>query len=256
MKRSIPEKLMKEIEALLPVKKSKKGRPGMCRKQAFEGIVYVLKEGCRWHSLPATFGKPSTVHGIFMRWIKMGFFEQLMTYFTQKYCNKFPENNWYAIDTSAKKAPFAQNWGGKNPTDRAKQGIKHILVTFRDGSPAAVAVAPANVHDSKLLKKIMPSFKPHNHLSILSADSAFDSNQLRQFCKEKSIVLLAAPNPRRASNKNTFSVSHRWVIERTFGWFSWYRSLKICWAKTPSSHLAFLQIASSIQLFKRLAFFV
>ncbi|MFC1841724.1 hypothetical protein ACFLYA_01505 [Candidatus Dependentiae bacterium] len=24
----------------------------------------------------------------------------------------------------------------------------------------------------------------------------------------------------------------RWIVERTFGWFSWYRGIKICWTKT------------------------
>jgi hypothetical protein len=39
MKQIISEKIMKKIEPLLPVKTSKRGRPTMCPKKAFLGIV-------------------------------------------------------------------------------------------------------------------------------------------------------------------------------------------------------------------------
>ncbi|WP_368667176.1 MULTISPECIES: transposase, partial [unclassified Myxococcus] len=38
---------------------------------------------------------------------------------------------------------------GPNPTDRGKKGTKHHVVTDRKGSPLAVLLSAANVHDKK-----------------------------------------------------------------------------------------------------------
>jgi len=51
-----------------------------------------------------------------------------------------------------KKSPFEQ-FGGKNPTDIAKMGIKHAVLVDRKWAPMFSAVFPANKHDSKTLKK-------------------------------------------------------------------------------------------------------
>src|SRR4051794_30409648 len=40
---------------------------------------------------------------------------------------------------------------GKNPTDRAKAGVKKSVLVEADGGPPAVCFAGANVHDTKLL---------------------------------------------------------------------------------------------------------
>jgi transposase len=255
MKKIISEKIMNEIETLLPRKTSKKGRPTMCPKKAFLGILYVLKTGIQWSLLPEKFGCPSTVHGTFMRWIRIGFFQKLYDHSRKLYQKTVPDNNWIAIDTSSKKAPLAKKWSGNNPTDRAKKGIKQIVIVDRNGAPINVDLAAANTYDSKLLKSIVNQMPLPKHLTILAADSAFDDKELRHFCKEKNIALIASRNPRNSKDKHTFSVPHRWVVERTFGWFVWQRSLKICWTKLRATYLAFLQIAASHQLFKMSSFF-
>ena len=42
-----------------------------------------------------------------------------------------------------------------NPTDRAKNGTKHGLLTEADGGPLSAVVAAANVHDTKLLEGLI-----------------------------------------------------------------------------------------------------
>ena len=255
MKKIISEKIMNEIKTLLPRKTSKRGRPTMCPEKAFLGMVYVLKSGIPWALLPTEFGCVSTVHGTFLRWVEIGFFQKLLDHSRKIYQCCFPQNNWLAIDTSSKKAPFAKKWSGNNPTDRAKKGIKQVIIVDRNGGPINVDVAAANTHDSKLLQPIIDQLDVSERLMVLAADSAFDTQELRNFCKEKNIALIASKNPRNSADKHTFSVPHRWVVERTFGWFAWQRSLKICWTKLRKTYLAFLQIAAANQLFKMSLFF-
>ena len=51
------------------------GRKPMSERRAFEAIVFVLRSGCQWKSLPRErFGSASSVHKYFRQWLKTGFF--------------------------------------------------------------------------------------------------------------------------------------------------------------------------------------
>lgn len=248
----IPDLLWKEIEMVIPARKSMLGRPPLPSRQVLEGVFYVLKTGIQWKYLPGEFGAPSTIHGRFRSWTKEGVFEKIMEKAKKFYLQSNHKNfNWYAEDTCSCKAPFAIE-GGRNPTDRGKRGMKKSIIVDFNGAPLAVSVGPANHHDSKFLGKTIENLPDVNSdtLKILAADSAFDSKCLRKYCKERNIVLLAATNLRRNKKKKKYKPSCRWIVERTFGWLSWYRGLKICWTKTTESFLAFLIIAASVQLFR------
>ena len=184
-----------------------------------------------------------------MRWMRSGIFEEIINIARTHYTTHHEQSIWYAIDSSLKKAPFIQD-GGKNPTDRAKNGIKQVIVVDRKGTALAALVAPANVHDSKLLTAFIEQIADNNgKVLILAADSAFDVKKLRKLCAMRNIALITPTNPRRAKNTHSVKVAHRWVIERTFGWISWCRGLKTCWAKSRQSHLAFLNFYLAVRLF-------
>lgn len=243
----IPEAIFEAINPLLPRKKTKVGRPEMCPWKAVNAIWYVMKTGCQWSMLPKELGKSSTVHGKFLSWCRSGIMQKIMDSSRELYEKKDSENNWYAIDSSSKKAPFAR-FGGKSPTDRAKRGIKQVIAVDRKGGPVYVHVAAANTHDSKLLEPLLHQFKKKKKVRILAADSAFDVKRLYKKSKEKNIALIATPNRRRKKDVHIFKIPHRWIVEQTFGVLSWFRGLKICWAKTIESSLGFLQLACSVRL--------
>lgn len=242
-----------EIRDLIPLKKSKVGRPLFPPRQALNGILYVLRTGCQWKMLPREFGAPSTVHGKFRHWIKIGVFEKIMDKARLVYEKSLKEPmNWFAIDASHSKAPFAINWSGKNPTDRRKRGIKRNIIVDIKGAPLAVTIGSSNRHDSIFFSKTFECLKvpDDSKIRMIAADSAYDNKKIRKTCKTKNFILLAATNIRRNKNKKKYNPSLRWVVERTFGWMAWFRGLKTCWAKTESSYLAFILFAASIQLFK------
>lgn len=253
MKR-IPDALWKEIEKVIPYKESNVGRPESDNKTIFEGILFILISGCQWELLPEKYGPKSTVHGKFMKWCRIGIFRKMLIKAREYYRKRNSRNIWYALDTTLKKAPFAK-CGGKNPTDRAKRGIKHVMIVDRKGAPLYVDIAPANKHDSKVVDSVLNQMRRSKKIRILTADSAFDANKIKKQCKLMNIALLAATNPRRRKDIHRFTPPCRWIIERTFGWLSWYRGLKTCWSKTYEAQLAFLQIASSIRLFQMTGIF-
>jgi len=245
----ISEKLWSEIESLIPSNKGHVGRPEFDNRKALNGIIFILKTGAQWNMIPEKYGIYTTVHGKFMNWCRQGVFQKIMLKAREYYRRRHSKNNWYAFDTIYKKAPLAQ-FSGKNPTDRAKRGIKQSILVDRKGAPLFVYLTSANVHDSKLMAPIVNKMRKSKNIRILAADSAFDVAYLRSICKKKNLALIASPNRRRKNNVHKFNVPHRWIVEQTFGILSWFRGIKICWAKTILSALAFLQIACSLRLFK------
>jgi putative transposase len=251
MKTIITEELWLVIQNCIPKKSTKRGRPHSDYRKVFDGIVYVLKNGICWHNMPSEFGKPSTIHGVFMQLTRAGVFNKIYEAIRTTYQEKTSENNWYAIDSSSKKAPFA-NFSGNNPTDRKKKGIKQAIIVDRSGIPVELFLTSANVHDSQILKPMLQDWQAQERVRILTGDAAFDAEDLRSFSKEKNIALITVHNPRGKKNDQKTKVPYRWVVERTIGWLSWYRGLKICWAKLLESHMSFLQLACSIQIIKSL----
>lgn len=250
----IPDSMWDAIKDVIPMKTTKVGRPEACPQKTLEGILYVLTTGCQWRFLPKEYGKPTTIHGKYMKWCRLGVMGHILQIARNFYRRRHSKNKWFAIDTTLKKAPFA-SFGGKNPTDRAKRGIKHVVIVDRKGAPLFVNVAPANVHDSKLYEPAIAQIRKSKNIRIMVADSAFDVKRLYMKSKGKNIALIASPHSRRKKNVHKFKVPHRWISEQTFGILSWQRGLKTCWAKTLESSLGFLQFGCALRLFKMVGIF-
>lgn len=59
---------------------------------------------------------------------------------------------WQVANAAMSEARFGGDCIRLNPTARGKNGVKRSLLVEGDGGPLAVVVAPANVHDAKLLE--------------------------------------------------------------------------------------------------------
>ncbi len=181
----IPDSLWSELEKIILQKEREVGRPEFDNRKALNGIIYVLHTGVQWNMLPEKYGAPSTVHGKFMKWSRSGTFHKMMVRAREYYRRRNSKNNWYAFDTISKKAPFTK-FGGKNPTDRAKRGIKHAILVDRKGAPLFVEIAPANRHNSKLFEPVVTKMNKSKNVRIISTDSAFDVKRLYLLCKKKT----------------------------------------------------------------------
>lgn len=99
------------------------GRKAMDPRQVFEAIVFVLRTGCQWKSLPKErFGSASSVHRYFRMWLQTGFFLALW----QAGLAEYDEMEgiawrWQSVDGTMLKAPLARESVGRNPTDRGKK---------------------------------------------------------------------------------------------------------------------------------------
>lgn len=64
------------IQPLLPPP-ARTGRPRAQDRRTLEGVLYVLRNGCRWHDLPPRYGDPVTCWRRFVRWQATGDWERI-----------------------------------------------------------------------------------------------------------------------------------------------------------------------------------
>jgi len=98
-------------------------KPGGGRKPPdmrgiLSAILYVLRTGCQWKSIP----KGSNVHRYFQMWAYSGFFEAIWAVGLYEYDEfKGLDWEWLSQDGCMTKAPLALESVGANPTDRGKK---------------------------------------------------------------------------------------------------------------------------------------
>jgi transposase len=130
----VSDELWKRVVQLIPSRERESGKvfqrkPGGGRKpmperRVFEGIVFVLRTGCQWKSLPRErFGSASSIHKYFRQWLKTGFFLALWRAGLAEYDEmEGIAWKWQSVDGAMIKAPLAREAVGRNPTDRGKKG--------------------------------------------------------------------------------------------------------------------------------------
>lgn len=251
----ISDNIWNEIKTVIPSKKSKVGRPQNDPQVVLSGIFYIMITGAQWHKLPDYYGKPTSVHGRFRIWIKSGVFEQILMKSIDIAIKQLGSPKAFLSDTSSAKAPLAR-FGGKNPTDRAKNGVKKGMVIDWNRIILSIIVDSANKHDSKLLMPHIAQIKRFlDRPKVLATDSAWDVAALRRSLAQENLALFASTNVRRNKSKRKLRPGGRWKIEQIFGIQQWNRGIKFCWAKTKESFLAFCQFASAIHNFKLVGVF-
>lgn len=105
------------VEPLLPVHQNRdplgRGRPRRSDRDAFDGILFVLRTGCQWNALNATsICSSSTAHRRFQEWSETGVFLRLWQSGLEVYDElKGLKWDWQSMDGAMTKAPLG---GGKN----------------------------------------------------------------------------------------------------------------------------------------------
>ena len=141
---------------------------------------------------------------------------------------------------------------GPNPTDRAKPGSKHHLLTDGNGFPLAAVLTAANVHDSKVFEELVDAIvpikrsgrgRPRKRPEKLHADKAYDFPRCREVLRHRSIKVRIA---RRGKDTSERLGRHRWVVERTLAWLARYHRLLVRYERRSDIHLAFLHLGCAL----------
>jgi putative transposase len=148
---------------------------------------------------------------------------------------------------------------GKNPTDRGKNGTKHSVIVEGGGWPLGVALAGANVHDTKMLERTIDAMiverpNPKKHEQHLCLDKGYDNPTGHATVAKKAYT----PHIRRIGEEKFDArgkkkhPARRWVVERLLAWLSKCRAILVRFAKKSSNYLAVIQLACILLWFRRL----
>jgi putative transposase len=135
-------------------------------------------------------------------------------------------------------------------------------LTEQDGGPLAVVVAPANVHDTKLLRATLeaivveppqPTRRKKQHLCL---DKAYDNPTGYETVADFDYVPHIRPIGEQPWPKSKRKhPPRRWVVERTLAWLSKCRAILVRYDKKPKHYLGLLQFACALIWYRRLARF-
>lgn len=131
------------------------------------------------------------------------------------------------------------------------------MLTDADGGPVAVALAPANRHDSLVLQDVLeavvvePPAGVEQHLCL---DKAF----VGASCDATARVFSYEPHVRQIGEEkldatgNKTHPARRWVVERTISWLNRCRAILIRWDKKAENYLGMIQLACALLWYRRL----
>jgi transposase len=253
-KQIVSDELWGLIEPILPKKKRRFRYPGRKRvddRKVLTGIIFVLKTGIQWEDLPQELGCGCgmTCWRRLEEWHRLGVWKKLHTVLLQELSDAH-QINWSRaiIDSSSVRSTHRGSKTGPNPTDRAKHGSKHHLLTDAEGVVLATSVSGANRNDITELQAVVEAIPPirkgrsraRRRPKRVQGDRGYDSEPHRQWLKRRKIIPeLARRRTPHGSGLGVF----RWVVERTIAWLHQFRRLRVRDEVRSDIHEALLTLA-------------
>lgn len=129
----------------------------------------------------------------------------------------------------------------------------------RNGLPLVCTVSPANVHDSQLYEPTLEAFEipgVREHPSIISADPAYDSREIRQYNRKRRITSNIPVNRRsrkhpkrgRPFRFDPEIYKRRSAVERFFSWIEAFKKITPRFERYEHSFLGLIHLACTIMI--------
>ena len=254
----VSDALWERLAPLLPPPKRRRrrfpGRKPLDFRKVVTGIVFVLKTGIPWDEVPAElgWGCGRTLKKYFQAWQKAGIWQRLHEVLLEE-LQEADAIDWSrgAVDSTKARALGGGDDTGPNPTDRAKLGSKHHVLTDAQGIPVATTVTGANAADVNSLLPLVDSIPdlpdPHldkpNEPETLYGDRSYDSEPHRDELRARGIEPKLA---KRGTPHGSGLGVYRWVVERTEAWLHNFRKLRLRTDRDGPMHKAFVSLASAL----------
>ena len=228
--------------------------PPINLRRVINGILYLLKTGCQWALLPKDFGCYKTVNAYFNTWCKEGTFKRIQQALTRQ--ERVRQGRLSTPSAGCLDSPSVKTaTQGKSKGDDAGKKVngrkRHLLVDTM-GLMTSVFVSSADWQDRDGLKEGMkrcpgPSKK---HLQKVWVDEGYRGEALKTWVAEHDQIELEVVE---RTGPGFQVVKRRGVVERTFAWLLNFRRLSKDYEVLTRSSEAFIHLAMSYLLLKRLA---
>jgi transposase len=238
-------------------------RPATPNNELLNGVLFVLKTGCRWQDIPSSICS----HGYSSCWRRLHYWQeygalqltwqQVLVLLDEQGTLDLSLGN---LDGSLVQSPEFETTGYSGKHHR--QGTNLSLVTDRYGLPLAEVLTAGNRHDQYSAAATITKFQlvMNQQLGMLNADKGYDSKPFREYLEGHGIV---ANIPERIFVKKQRKPGYqspdydktigrfRAFVERTNAWLKYFRKLRYRWERTRNMFQAFVDLACLIICLRR-----
>lgn len=258
----INEKQYHWLAKQLPQPNRRFGRRTIPNDQLLNGILYVLKTGCRWQDIPISVcpHHPSSCWRRLNYWQrKRGITIVWQTILKLLDLGKNLDLSLGNLDGSLIQSPNFKDGTGYSGKHH-RMGTNLVMVTEKEGLPLTNAITKGNRHDMTLAQKVMNKIKigAKRRVKQLNGDKGFDGKAFRQSLRRKGIVSNIPErqfkNRRKLGRKPNYNpavAKFRAVVERTFAWLKYFRKLRYRWERTKKMFQAFVDLGCLLICLKR-----
>jgi transposase len=241
-----------------PVAKTKAVIPN---NELLNGILFVLKTGCRWMDIPSSV----CVHGFASCWRRLNFWrkkgalklvwQQILVLLDQQGELDLSIGN---LDGSLVQSPKFQGTGYSNKHHR--NGTNISLLTEKNGLPLTNMTAKGNRHDMVSAEATVAKLRvgAKRRVAELNADKGYDSAAFRRHLRKRGIGTNIPERQfkhrRKRGRKPHMDKAHfkfRAFTERTNAWLKYFRKLRYRWDRKKSMFQAHVDLACLIICLRR-----
>lgn len=225
------------------------GNEARCRK-FLDAVLWILRTGAQWRTLPADRGPWNTVYRRFRDWNAKGVFADMLKYFTQD-----ADFEWLSVDSSTIRAHVSaagapRSAGGQEAQNlgRSRGGFSTKLHVKVDalGNPLKLALTPGQRNDKMGWSLIREESDQES--SAMLADRGYDADWIRDELAAMGVQAVIPPTKNRSVlieyDRDLYKERH--VVECFIGKIKWFRRVFSRYDKLSDVYLAFLTFASCL----------
>jgi putative transposase len=242
------------INDLIPPEKPGGRHRELDMREVLNAMLYVTVSGIQWRLIPHDLPNWSSVYGYFRHWRNPGVWQRIHDTLRapvrqQEGRHKHPTAG--CLDSQSVKTTQVPGDRGYDAGKRVNGRKRHILVDTL-GLLLAVVVTAASVQDRDGAKQLLTRLGGAcKKLRKIWVDGGYRGALLTWVAERFRFVLHLV---QRSPEQRGFAVlPRRWVVERTFSWFSLNRRLSKDYERQPESSETFISIAMTRLMLRRLA---